>query len=87
MPLFSLRLRFADVIHAYERFHRFPPDDLDYVQRMSRKRDSDSQVMLLEVPTDAHLQQFLALCREEDSIVEVLTITEEEFWSAPSNSI
>lgn len=87
MPLFPLRLRFVDADHAYERFHHFPPDDIDYVERMSRKRDGDSQVMLLGVPSDAHLRQFLALCREESSIVEVLPITEEEFWRAPSNAI
>ena len=87
MPLFPLRIRFVDAEHAYERFHHFPPHDLEYVERMSRKRDGDSQVMLLEVPTDANLQQFLALCREEDGVVDVFPITEEEFWRAPSNAI
>jgi hypothetical protein len=86
MPLFPLRIRFVDADRAYERFHHFPPY-LDYVERMSRKRDGDSQVMLLEVPTRAHLQEFLALCRQEGSIAEVLPITEEEFWRAPSNAI
>lgn len=86
MPTFPLRIRFTDAECAYERFHQFPPDT-DFIDGMSRKRDGDSQVILLRVASETCLQDFLALCRAENSIVEVLPITEDEFWSAPSNAI
>ena len=75
--------RYADVpaenpvrYHAYERFHSFPPDDVDYIEGWSRKRDGDSQMILLHLATEAHMQDFLALCRQEGSIVDVTPITE-----------
>jgi hypothetical protein len=86
MPTFPLRIRFVDEDHAYKRFHSFPPD-VDYIEGWSRKRDGDSQMILLSVASEAHLQDFLALCRQENSIVEVIPITEEEFHKAKSNAI
>jgi hypothetical protein len=87
MPTFPLRIRFTSAALCYERFHHFPPDTADFIESMTRKRDGDCQVMLLGVATEAHLQDFLALCRAERGIVEVLPITESEFVRAPSNSI
>ena len=86
MPTFPLRIRFTDADCAYERFHHFPPES-DFIEGMSRKRDGDCQVMLLRVASETHLQDFLALCQAESGIVEVLQITEAEFWNAPSNGI
>lgn len=86
MPTFPLRIRFTDAKRAYEKFHQFPPD-ADFIDGISRKRDGDCQVMLLNVAEETCLQDFLALCQAESSIVEVLPITETEFWNAPSNAI
>lgn len=86
MPTFPLRIRFTDAQCAYERFHQFPPET-EFIEGMSRKRAGDCQVMLLKVPRETCLQDFLALCRAESSIIEVLHITEDEFWRAPSNAI
>ncbi len=66
--MFPLRIRFVDTDHAYERFHSFPPDDVDYIEGWSRKRDDDSQLILLHLANEAHLQDFLELCRQETSI-------------------
>src|SRR5947208_12243791 len=49
MPMFPLRIRFVDADHAYERFHSFPPADVDYIEGWSRKRDGDSQMILLHL--------------------------------------
>jgi hypothetical protein len=87
MPMFPLGIQFVDADHACERFHSFPPDDLDYIEGWSRKRDGDSQMILLHLATEAHLQDFLALCRLEGSIVAVTPITEDEFRRAKSNAI
>ena len=67
--------------------HSFPPDDVDYIEGWSRKRDGDSQIILLHLASEAHMQDFLALCRQEGSIVEVVSITEDEFQRAKSNAI
>ena len=85
--MFPLRIRFVDADHAYERFHSFPPDDVDYIEGWSRKRDGDSQMILLHLASEAHMQDFLALCRQEGSIVEVVPITEDDFRRAKSNAI
>jgi len=69
MPMFPLRIRFVDADHAYERFHSFPPGNVDYILGWSRKRDGDSQIILLHLASEAHMQDFLALCRQQDSIV------------------
>jgi hypothetical protein len=87
MPMFPLRIRFVDADHAYERFHSFPPGDVDYIVGWSRKRDGDSQMILLGLASEAHMQDFLALCQKEGSIVEVVPITEDEFRRAKSNAI
>ena len=87
MPTFPLRIRFVDEDHAYERFHSFPPDDIDYIEGWSRKRDGDSQMILLDIASDKHMQDFLDLCRQDAHIVEVVPITEEEFQRAKSNAI
>ena len=90
MPTIPLRIRFANEDLAYERFHSFPPDDVHGIggfEGCSRKRDGDSQVILLRLTSEANLQDFLALCRKERGIVEVLPITEDEFWRAKSNAI
>jgi len=87
MPIFPLRIRFVDADHAYERFHSFPPEGVDYIEGWSRKRDGDSQMILLHLASEAHMQDFLALCRQESSIVEVVPITEDEFQRAKSSAI
>jgi hypothetical protein len=87
MPMFPLRIRFVDAAHAYERFHSFPPGDVDYIEGWERKRDGDSQMILLALASEAHMQDFLALCQKEGSIVEVVPITEDEFRRAESNAI
>jgi hypothetical protein len=85
--MFPLRIRFVNAEHAYERFHSFPPDDVDYIEGWSRKRDGDSQMILLHLASEAYMKEFLALCRQEGSIVEVTPITEDEFRRAKSNPI
>ena len=85
--MFPLRIRFVDADHAYARFHSFPPGDVDYIEGWSRKRDGASQLLLLHLASEAHMQDFLALCRHESSIVEVAPITEDEFQKAKSNAM
>ena len=60
---------------------------MDYIEGWSRKRDGDSQVILLHLASEAHMPDFLALCQQEGSIVEVVPITEDEFRKAKSNAI
>jgi hypothetical protein len=86
MLTFPLRIKFTDAKCAYERFHHFPPE-MDFIEGMARKRDGDNQVTLLKVANETCLQDFLALCQAESSVVEVFPITEDEFWEAPSNAV
>ena len=83
----SLRVTFRDVDSAYALFHTFMPDDLDYFTRVARKRDGASHVILLGIPPEHSLSDFLDLCRDHPDVTDVRTITEEEFWRAPSNAI
>ncbi len=82
-----LRIRFTSVMRAYETFHTFPPQDLDCLDGWSRKRDGDSQVILLRMCDPSRLQDFLDLCTANPDIREVTRITEDEFHKAPSNAI
>jgi hypothetical protein len=85
--MFSLRIRFVDEDYAYQRFKPFPPDDLDYIEGWSRKRNGNSQLILLHLASEKHMEDFLDLCRKEKDIVEVVPITEDEFRRAKSNAI
>ncbi len=87
MPVYPLRVRFKSADLAYELFYSFPPQDLDWIEGWSRKRDGDSQVILLRVSSEERLQDFLALCKKNRDITAVVQITEDEFWRAPSNAI
>ena len=82
-----LRIRFTSFMRAYETFRSFPPDDLDYITGWSRKRDADSQVILLSLSDPSRLEDFLTLCKNNPDIREVSLITEDEFWRAPSNAV
>jgi hypothetical protein len=44
-------------------------------------------VLLLHLSSEARLQDFRALCSQHPDIVEVVNITEDEFWRTPSNAI
>jgi len=87
MTTVPLRIRFVDEQVAYDVFETFPPEDLHYVEGWSRKRDGDSQLVLLRLADERHLESFLALCRQTAYVVEVIPITEIEFWSAQSNAV
>lgn len=87
MPLFPLKIRFVDSKHAFERFDSISLDEADYVQGWSRKREGDSQLILLLLRDENRLEDFVALCRKEDSVVEVIPITEDEFHAGKSNAI
>lgn len=82
-----LRIRFTSLMKAYETFHSFPPDDMDYLSGWSRKRDADSQVILLGLSATSRLEDFLALCSSNPDVREVTFITEQEFWHAPSHAV
>jgi hypothetical protein len=82
----AVRIRFSDEKAAYYQYHIFPPD-LDYVSGCSRKRDGASQVMLLTLRSKKHLDDFIAVCRRNPHFVGIETISEEEFWKAPSNGV
>jgi hypothetical protein len=82
----ALRIRFTNQDAAFYLFSNFPGEDLDYVGGCSRKRDGDSHVMLLTLPSRKHLDNFIEVCRRNPHFVGAEIISEEEFWKAPSNS-
>ena len=81
MTIIPLRIRFTSFERAFETFHSFPPD-LDHLDGWSRKRDGDSQVILLRMTDDSHFQEFINLCATNPDIQEVIRITEEENQAA-----
>jgi hypothetical protein len=85
--VFPLRIQFTSFTRAYETFYSFPPSDLDYIDGWSRKRDADSQVVLLRLSAPSRLQDFLDLCAANPDILAVRFITADEFHAAPSNAI
>lgn len=87
MTTVALRIRFVDEQVACDVFESFPPDDLDYVDAWSRKRDGATQVILLSLRDERDLEVFLGLCRRTADVVEVVPITESEFWKTPSNAV
>jgi hypothetical protein len=82
-----LRILFSDEDLAYQEFHGFAPLDLEIVSGYSRKRDGASHALLLHLHDPLNLPSFLAACRQSPGVVDVVTISEQEFWKAPSNSI
>ena len=82
-----LRILFSNEDVAYQEFHRFAPLELESVSGCSRKRDGASHVLLLELYDRSSLPVFLAACRQSPGVVDVVDITEQEFWTAPSNAI
>jgi hypothetical protein len=87
MATFHLRLQFVDEQKAYEMFHVFPPSDLHYIDGWSRKRDGASQVVALQLTSEARLRDFVTFCMNEKNVIGVISITKEEFEKAPSNAI
>jgi hypothetical protein len=82
----AFRIRFKDEDAAYRLFHVFPGNDLPLLGRLARKRDGRDHVVLLDT-TDDDVEKFLELCRSNPAVVAVLSISEAEFWTAPSNAI
>ncbi len=87
MSTVALRVTFTDALCAYNLYHIFPPQTLEYVEGWRRKRDGDSQVILLKLRDRHDLQRFYDLCTSIPEICEVKRIAAKEFWRAQSNAV
>jgi hypothetical protein len=87
MPDFSVRIIHIDEQKAYDVFHQFEPLELAGSGGGSRKRDGRTQVIILRGISQERFRQFREACLAHPSVVDVVEITEDEFWRAPSNAI
>ena len=84
---YPIRIAFRDVITAHSMARTFEPYSYDYVEGYSMKRAGATHVLLLNVASERDFALFASACRSHPAVVDFQTITEEEFWDAPSNSM
>jgi hypothetical protein len=87
MQQYPIRIQFRDDITAHSLAQTFEPYSYDYVEGYSMKRDGATHVLLLSVASERDFALFASACRTHPSVVDIRSITEEEFWDAPSNSM
>jgi len=87
MPEYPLRIIHKDAMTAFLVINSFEPLKLDWIDGYSQKRHGNCQVLLLPLPSKSHLDTFISICRSHPTVIDVLQITEKEFWNAPSNSM
>ncbi len=82
-----LQLRFTSEDAAYFQFHLFPTFDEPFIQGAARKREGDSQFLMIEVARKEDLQIFIQNLRRNPHLVAVEEITAEAFENAASQAI
>jgi hypothetical protein len=87
MPTYALRMSFPTEQDARDQFSAFPSSDAPYIQRISRKRDRNTWVVLADLSTQRDLDTFLVMCRSHPRVNEIKLITEAEWSKAPSHSV
>ncbi len=84
----SFRITFQNEDAAYYQFHVFPPVPfLPWVTGWARKRDGQTQVILVELADANGRDRFLELLCENPHVSKIEEISEEEFTYAPSHEI
>jgi len=84
---YPIRIQFRDDLSAHSLAQTFEPYSYDYVEGYSMKQDGATHVLLLSVASESDFALFASACRLHPAVVDIHTITEEEFWHAPSNSM
>ena len=84
---YPIRIQFRDDITAHSVAQTFEPYSYDYVEGYSMTRDGATHVLLLNVASETDFALFASACRTHPAVVDIRTITEEEFWAARSNSM
>lgn len=62
-------------------------DEVDWLSNCGTKRHGTDHVVLVREVTPVLVGRLVAWCRSRPGVVDVLPITETEFWRAPSNSV
>jgi hypothetical protein len=78
MQRIAFQIQLADSVRAAEAFDVFPPGGLDYVESWIRRRDGDSQFILVELADGARESDFRQLCTQFSGVVDVRDISEDE---------
>lgn len=82
------RITFQNEQAAYFQFHVFPPVvHLPWINGWARKRDTNTQLLLVELLEEADRDRFLELCCENPHVLKIEEISEDEFTYAPSHEI
>ena len=82
------RITFQNEQAAYYQFHVFPPVvHLPWVNGWARKRDTNTQLVLVELGREGDRDRFLELCCENPHVLKIEEISEDEFTYAPSHDI
>ena len=85
MPRYALRISFPTEQDARDQFGAFPSSDAPYIQRISRKRDGNTWVIMADLQEQRDLDAFLVMCRSHPRVNEIKLITEAEWLDAPSH--
>ena len=84
---YPIRIQFRDQTTAVALAQGFEPYSYDYVEGYSMKQDGPMHVLLLNFASESDFALFASACRSHPAVIDIRTITEEEFWHAPSNSV
>lgn len=88
MARHCFRITFQNQDAAFYLFHVFPPVIyLPWVLGWARKRNGNTQLVLVELQAPDDRNRFLELCCENPHVSKIEEITEDEFTYAPGQEI
>ena len=74
-----LRVQCKSEESALQFFHSFPPDDIQCLQGWSTKRNGASQLFILYVTSEEHVDEFTRVCLAQPEVQNVSRISENEY--------
>ncbi|MBV9671316.1 MAG: hypothetical protein JO076_00625 [Verrucomicrobia bacterium] len=88
MARYCFRITFQTEEAAFYQFHVFPPVAyLKWILGWARKRNANSQLLVLELQSEAFRDRFLELCCENPHVRRIEEIEEEDFTKTASDEV
>ena len=88
MSKYCFRITFQTEEAAFYQFHVFPPvSHLNWILGWARKRNGNSQLVLLELKSEEFRDRFLELCCENPHVLKIQEIAEEDFTNTESHDV
>ncbi len=88
MAKYCFRITFQNQEAAFYQFHVFPPVlYLPWILGWARKRNTNTQLVLVELQEQEDRDKFLEVCCVNPHVLKVEEITEDEFTHSPCQDI